>query len=204
MDQATRQRIAAQQLARLNQLKRALPPARVVDSQTVADEVDGVRTKYLSHIDRAIRFLFPAYWHHRRPSARGLAALSRAFAYQTNSLGNLDSLFDALFADVRRLSRPDPWHDLLLIERAIAKSRIAPPVNRKPESFAHRLRTMKPRRERRFDHGGVFFVWLKTDLITTFGYPGRDPRRARPIDGTICAAIYQRSRPAKLEVVWHE
>jgi hypothetical protein len=179
-------------------------PGGIVDHQTVADEVDNVRLKYLSHIEHHLQFLFPAYWHHRRPSARRIATLFDDLAYECDCFRNLDALFDTLFADVRRLSRPEPWHDLLLIERAIAKSRIAPRVNEKPESFARRLRTMKPRRERRLDHGGVFFVWLDTDLITGFGYPGRHPRRARPLDHRICAAIYRRLRPAKLELVWPE
>ena len=204
MDQATRQRIAAEQLVRLSALERGVRPAGIVDHHTVADEVAGVRTKYLSHIAHDLQSLFPRYHHHRRASSRKLAALFGALAYDGDCMRHVDALFETLLADVQRLAQPDGWHDLLLIERAIAKSRIAPRVNEPPERVARRLRALRPRRERSLDRDGMFFVWLKTDLITAFGYPGRDPRRARPLARTMRAAIYRRSRPTKLELVWLE
>jgi len=204
MDQATRHRIATEQLGRLSALVQAVRPAGVVEHPTLADEVAGVRTKYLAHIDHDLQTLFPAYRQHRRPSPRLLAALGDELPYQGDCYRNLDALFEALLADVQGLTRADAWHDLLLIERAIAKTKIAPCVDEPRERVARRLRALKPRRERSLERDGVCFVWLTTDLISEFGYPGRDPRRARPLERTTCAAIYRRSRPATLETQWLE
>jgi hypothetical protein len=202
MDQATRHRIAAEQLVRLTELKRGSMPAGLVAHPTTADGVRDVRDKYLSHLQYNLEFFFPAYWHHRRPNAAKIARLFDALGFEADWYENLDSLFEGLYADVGRLARPAPWHDLLLIERAIAKSRIARRVDAPPERFARTLRTLKPRRERRLDKDGVFFVWLTTDLITAFGYPGRDPRRAKPVASPFCVAIYRRPRTDTPELVW--
>lgn len=202
MDQATKTRIAAEQLARLKSLRRGVVPPGLLEQHTVEDTVADAQLKYVSHIVDSLQLFFPVYCHYRRPSTKKLLALFPELALATDHFLNLDTMFETLLADALRLARADAWHDLLLIERGIAKSRIAPRVDASRSVLARRLRAARPVPSRLVDRGGVFFVWVTTDLVTAFGYPGRDPRRAKPIKRMACA-IYRRPRTDQPEIIWH-
>ena len=202
MDQATKAKLRSEQLIGLSRLKRGLAPPGVRPGRTVEDTVLGARDKYFSQIRDSLQFFFPVYCHHRPPGLPKLARLFADLALASDRFQNLDPMFEALLGDVRRLTRPDAWHDLLLIERAIAKSRIAPRVAATTARIERRIRATRMGRTRMADRDGVFYVVLKTDLIEGFGHPGRDPRRARPIDGVIRAAILRRPRTNRLELTW--
>lgn len=202
MDQATRHRIAAEQLVGLKRLKRGLPPPSVAVGHTVDDMTADAAMKYLSHLWANLELFFPMYCHYRRPSSKQVTALFDQLALATDPFANLDEMFDMLVVDARRLARFDTWYDLLLIERAIAKSRIAPRIDDDAERIKRRLRALRPGRRRMIDRDGMFFIVLKTDLITEFGYPGRDPRLAKSVARGIRGAVFRRSRIDQPELTW--
>jgi hypothetical protein len=202
MEQATKDRLGSEQLVGLSRLKRGLPPPGVRGRRTVEDTVIDARTKYYSHIWGSLQFFFPNYCRYRAPGFKKLSAMFDKLELASDQFANLDEMFKALLDDARRLPRPDAWRDLLLIERAIAKSRIAPRVGDGAKRIMRRIRATRIGPSRMADRGGVFFVALSTDLIATFGYPGRDPRRARPVEGTIRAAIFRRPRTNRPELAW--
>lgn len=202
MEQATRYRIAAEQLVGLSRLKRGLPPPGVAAGHTVDDMAADASMKYLSHLWTNLELFFPMYCHYRRPSPKKVASLFGQLALATDPFANLDEMFDLLVDDVRRLARFDAWCDLLLIERAIAKSRIAPRIDTDAERIKHRLRALRPGRRRNIDRDGMFFIVLRTDLITAFGYPGRDPRLAKPATRAIRGAIFRRRHIDQPELTW--
>jgi hypothetical protein len=202
MDQAAKTKLGAEQLAGLSRLKLGLAPPGVRPGRTIEDTVLDARTKYYSHIWDSLRFFFPRYCRHRPPGFKKLVAMFDELELESDQFANLDAMFTTLLGDVRRLSRPDAWHDLLLIERAIAKSRIAPRVADGAKRIERRLRAIRIGPSRIADRDGVFFVALRTDLITAFGYPGKDPRRARPARRTIRAAIFRRPGTNRPELTW--
>lgn len=202
MEQATRHRIAAEQLVGLKRLKRGLPPPGVAAGHTVDDMAADVATKYLSHLWTNVELFFPMYRHYRRLTPKMVMALFDQLALATDPFANLDEMFEQLVDDSQRLAHLDAWHDLLLIERAIAKSRIAPRIDDGAGRIERRLRALRPGRRRMVDRDGMFFVVLKTDLITAFGYPGRDPRRAKPAGRGIRGAIFRRTGVDQPELTW--
>lgn len=204
MDQATKTRLRAEQLVGLTRLKRGLAPPGVRNQHTVQDTARDVQWKYLSHFSNSLTFLFPVFARHRPLTAKQLAALFEDLPLKTDSFENLDAMFDRLRANLGRSSRASAWHDLLLIERAIAKSRIAPRVSEAVNRLKQRLRTVRFGANRRVDRGGVSFMLLATDLITRFADPACDPRQAKPIGRKLRAAIYRRPSKTYPELMWLE
>ena len=202
MEQATRHRIAAEQLASMKRLKCGLPPPGVAMGHTVDDMAADAALKYLSHLWTNLELFFPLYRHYRRLSPKMVAVLFDQLALATDPFANLDEIFDLLVADAQRLAQLDAWYDLLLIERAIAKSRIAPRLHDDGVRIKRRLRALRPGKCRLIDRDGMFFIMLKTDLITGFGYPGRDPRLAKPVAREIRGAIFRRPRIDQPELAW--
>jgi hypothetical protein len=202
MEQAKKNRLRAEQLVCLTLLKHGARPPGVRDARTVVDTVADARIKYYSHIWDSLQFFFPSYCRYRPPGFRKLVAMFDDLELATDQFENLDDMFAILLADVRRLSAPHAWHDLLLVERAIAKSRIAPRVRDTAKTIERRLRGVRFGSSRMAERSGLFFIALKTDLIRTFGNPGRDPRRARRIDGTIKVAIFRRPQTQRVELTW--